>query len=73
MPKIDRYKGAKLDAYERAALEKVLAGLREISGLDKTPGYGHSGDGYANALGRANGLAKGILPYLETVLGVPHA
>lgn len=60
----------KPDAYDRRNLQQVLEGLRRIAELDRDTTYADSGTGYARALGTANGIAKGILPYLETVLGV---
>lgn len=62
--------GAVMNAYQRAALEEVRTALEAIAELDKRDGYTHTGDAYANALGRANGLARAVLPKIDSILGV---
>lgn len=46
---------------------QLLRNAKEIANLDKTPGYVNSGDAYAHALGKANGIAKMMLIILETL------
>ncbi len=56
-----------MTSHERTAIEKAQKALREIAELDKSEGKEGS-MGYAHALGRANGLARAVLPYVDSIL-----
>lgn len=55
-------------SYRRHVIEQLLKDAREISTMDKAEGITNSGDAYARALGRCNGLAKSMVLYLEDLL-----
>jgi hypothetical protein len=55
---------------ERALLEELREGLQKLASLDKDPAAPDTVMAYAFTLGRANGIAKGLLIAVECRLGV---
>ena len=53
----------------RAELADLLKEARKIAVMDKDTDLTHSGDAYARALGRCNGIAKGMAVVIESILG----
>lgn len=51
----------------RKAAEDILKSANQVGAMDRTEGL-LSGAGYANALGRANGIGKEIAAYLTVYL-----
>ncbi len=57
------------DPYQRETLQRILRDANVIANLDRTEAILISGDAYAHALGRANGMARNIAIELECLLG----
>ncbi len=51
----------------RSVAKEIMQELRVIASMDKTPGIS-AGGAYAHALGRCNGIAKGLLITMEVYL-----
>jgi hypothetical protein len=52
----------------RRVVEDILKELRLVADADKSDHLSNSGDAYAHALGRCNGIAKGCVATLEVYL-----